>query len=253
MAEPEKRLRAKGLDRAFDVIELLHQARSPKRPAEIAATLRAPKSTIYEIVGDLVARGLLEATDDEGRVFLGRRLFFWGQAYIDCFDIAQKAARKLREVTGATKETTQFCMLEGNRYTVLLMQEGARPFRISADVGVRTPIPWTASGRLLVGHLDDREILDFIPEEDFRLPDGQRIDRDVFLAEVRLAREQDFFSFDSIIDTFTHCFAAPIRDRQGTCTATLCIVAPKDDAADSYATYRDLLQAASRDLSGGLF
>ena len=253
MTQPPKRLRAKGLDRAFDVIELLHEARGPKRPAEIATALGAPKSTIYEIVGDLVARGLLEATDDEGRVFLGRRLFFWGQAYIDSFDIAQKAGRKLREVTGATKETTQFCMLDGNKYTVLMMQEGARPFRISADVGVRTPIPWTASGRLLVGHLGDAEILDFIPEGDFRLPDGQSIDRGAFLAEVALAREQDFFSFDSIVDNFTHCFAAPIRNEDRVCTATLCIVAPKDDATDRYATYRDLLQAASRDLSGGLF
>ena len=72
-----------------------------------------------------------------------------------------------------TRETAQMCLLEGNKYTVAMMREGVRPFRISSSVGELVPIPWTASGRLLVSHLRDREILDSIPEEDFIFPNGR--------------------------------------------------------------------------------
>ncbi len=38
-----------------------------------------------------------------------------------------------------TQETAQFCLLDGNKYTVAMMREGSRPFRISSSVGERTP------------------------------------------------------------------------------------------------------------------
>eukprot|EP01031_Cornospumella_fuschlensis_P052582 gene52582-64264_t len=51
------------------------------------------------------------------------------------------------------------CLLNGRKYTVALMREGERHFRISSDIGENAPIPWTASGRLLLGHLSDPQIL----------------------------------------------------------------------------------------------
>ena len=58
-------------------------------------------------------------------------------------------------------------------HVVAQTRDGARPFRISSNVGEPVPIPWTASGRLLVSHLSDAEIQALIPDEDFRLPDGR--------------------------------------------------------------------------------
>lgn len=247
------RQRARGLERAFEILEYLRNQRVPRRANEIAIALSAPKSSVYELVGLLVDQGVLEAADDEGRVFLGRRLYFWGQTYIERFDIAQRAAAVLEEITAATGETSQFCMLDGDKYTVVLMNEGSRPFRISADVGARTPIPWTASGRLLLGHLTDEQIMELVPPEDFTLHDGSQIKPGRFIQEVRDATAKGFFSFDSVVDTFTHCFAAPVHDAEGVCVATMCIVAPKDDARRAYDLYRGQLVAASRQLSGVVF
>ncbi len=62
--------RARGLDRAFDILDALREAGRPLRPNEIAAAMGAPRSTIYEIVAALVKLDVLEAADTEGRVFL---------------------------------------------------------------------------------------------------------------------------------------------------------------------------------------
>ncbi len=249
MKEGQIRKRARGIDRAFDILDHLRSVKVSQRPAEIAQALGAPTSTIYDLIGTLVEHGMLEVTDQNGSVFLGRRVYFLGLAYREYFDLAREAGAVLEEITSKTKETSQFCMLDGNKYTVVLQREGSRPFRIRADVGERTAIPWTASGRLLLAHLSDQEIRDVIPSEDLLLPDGQDMDFDGYIAEIRQAQKDRFFSFDSIVDTFTHCFAAPIYDQNGICVATVCIVAPKEDARKNYAQYKDVLQSAGDKLS----
>ena len=165
--------RARGLDRAFEILDFLRQKRQALKPNEIAAQIGAPRSSVYELVNLLLRNGILEFTGGEGRVYLGRKLYFFGAAYENHFDFTRECEAALERLADETRETAQFCMLDGNKYTVVRMREGARPFRISTDIGQSVPIPWTASGRLLVAHMTDEEILAFIPPEDFRLPGGE--------------------------------------------------------------------------------
>jgi DNA-binding IclR family transcriptional regulator len=102
---------------------------------------------------------------------------------------------------------------------------------------------------LLLGHLSDAEILALIDADDFILPDGSRLPPETFIAEIRSASAAGFFSFDSIADTYTHCFAAPVLDASGLCIATLCIVAPRADAQAHHAEYRQVLVDSARRLS----
>jgi DNA-binding IclR family transcriptional regulator len=244
--------RARGLDRAFEILDYLRALRRPARPNEIAVGLDAPKSTTYELVNFLLKAGVLEYADADGRVFLGRKLYFLGLAYQAQFDLTRACKGYLDKLAEETRETSQLCMLDGDKYTVAMMREGVRPFRISSDVGERIPIPWTASGRLLVSHLSDEEILTFIPAADFVLPNGAALERRVFLAEVTKARAEGFFSFDTLADNFTHCFAAPVYQEDGLCAATLCLIAPREDATRNHGRYRDVLTSAARDFSAKL-
>ncbi|WP_181702671.1 IclR family transcriptional regulator [Chthonobacter albigriseus] len=239
--------RSRGLERAFDIFDCLRNSRRPMRPNEIASAMGAPRSTIYELIGVLLKLEALEYQGGEGRVFLGRKLFLFGAAYSEQSDLLRHCSELLGEIVEETRETAQFCLLDGNKYTVAMMREGSRPFRISSSVGERTPIPWTASGRLLLDHLSDGEILSFVPPEDFRLPSGDWLDPATYLAEVRQASRDGFFTFDSIVDSYTHCFAVPVRRPDGRAAATLCLVAPRADARRNRSDYLDcLLRSAER-------
>jgi DNA-binding IclR family transcriptional regulator len=130
-----------------------------------------------------------------------------------------------------------------------MMREGSRAFRISSNIGELVPIPWTASGRLLVSHLTDEEILAFIPDDDFVLPNGTRLDAARFIAEVRQAKIDGYFTFNSAVETFTHCFAVPVQQADGQCIATLCLVTPKEDGLRNRQAYLDSLLAAAHGLS----
>lgn len=241
--------RARGLHRAFAILDHLRETKSPRRPIEIANALGAPRSSVYEIVNTLLEQDILEHSDREGRVFLGRRLHFLGNAYLSHFDLTREAREYLERITFETRETSQLCVLNGNKYTVVLMNEGIRSFRISSDIGELVPIPWTASGRLLTSHLGDKDIKRLIPKKDFTLPDGSRLDPDAFIAESRDAQAEGFFSLTSIVDNFTYCLAAPVYDEHDTCVATLCIISPKEDGYRKRDTYRRILTDAARQLS----
>jgi DNA-binding IclR family transcriptional regulator len=244
--------RARGLDRAFEILQFLRLGRQPMRPNEIAVAVGAPRSSVYELVNLMLRQGILEYRGEDGRVFLGRKLYFLGAAYAEQFDLMRECDRLLSKLAEETRETAQMCLLEGDKYTVAQMREGIRPFRISSNVGDPVPIPWTASGRLLVSHMSDAEIVALIPKEDFRLPDGRWLDPTIFIAEVREAARVGYFSFNSVVETFTHCFAVPVHQADGTCVATLCLVAPREDGLKNHAQYLVSLLDAAKDLSSRL-
>jgi DNA-binding IclR family transcriptional regulator len=250
--KPATKGRARGLERAFEILDFLQQRGEAMRPIEIAAGMNAPKSSIYELTGLLLRLGILEKTDDEGRIFLGRKLHYLGLSYLNNFDLTRLAQPLLERITAETRETSQLCLLSGNKYTVVLMNEGIRQFRISANVGEALPIPWTASGRLLLGHMSDQEIIDLVPNQDFTLPDGTVLAKNAFIESVRTASRNGFFSFDSLSDSYTHCFAAPVYNAEDACVSTLCLIAPKDDAKANYDKYRHTLITAGADLTQSL-
>jgi DNA-binding IclR family transcriptional regulator len=141
------------------------------------------------------------------------------------------------------------CALRGNKYVVVDVRDGSGVFRITTDVGVEVPIPWTASGRLLLDHMSRNEILAFVPSEDFRLPDGQIVDPDTFVADVARARVEGRCMTNGLADRFTCCLAAPIRNRAGVTVATICFIVPIDTSEPRKLELLAALVAAGAELS----
>jgi DNA-binding IclR family transcriptional regulator len=136
-------------------------------------------------------------------------------------------------------------MLEGNKYTVVLSENSSRPFNISSDIGVKVPIPWTATGRLLLAHLRPNEIRALIPDEDFILDNGRRVEFGDFLRDVERAAQQGYCCTEGLSHTFRYCMAAPIRDRTGLAVAALCFMTSRDTDPDKRATMlEDLIRSA---------
>jgi DNA-binding IclR family transcriptional regulator len=234
--------RSRGIDRAIELLECLHDARQPLRIAELAARLKAPRSTTYALVERFLRAGLL-ARYGEGGVFFGRAMHFYGADYVTVNDFSRRAQAAVQRLAEATRQTAQFTTLRGNKYTVEHMACGNQLFRISTDIGVPVPIPWTASGRLLLGHLSRAEIVAFIPPADFTLPDGRRIAPEAFCLEVARASAAGFCTTRGLVDNFTSCMAAAVRDAHGVTVGCLCLVVPSA-AAGQDALLRQLCEAA---------
>jgi len=245
--ELKTKLRESGLDRAIDILECLHEAGEPMSIAQMAQRLGAPRSTIYNIVKRFIRSDILEDYGPRGRIFFGRAVHFYAADYLRRNDLMRRARNEVDRLARETGETFEFCTLQGNKYTIAYVQTGARMFRISSEVGVRLPIPWTASGRLLLAGMTREEIIALVPPEDFILPDGRSIGVDEFCSDVLAAGAAGYAITSGLIDGLTKCLAAPIRDETGKAMATLCAVVTIDRGEDEVkALVRRLTASADR-------
>jgi DNA-binding IclR family transcriptional regulator len=129
------------------------------------------------------------------------------------------------------------------------MRAGSRPFGISSDIGTQVPLPWTASGRLLLSHLQASEIRAIVRPEDLVLPSGRKIDIGEFITAVEQASKDGYCITSGLVDAYTHCIAAPVLDIGGHAAATLCFVVSVDTAPERLRELRDILVDSARSMS----
>jgi DNA-binding IclR family transcriptional regulator len=242
--------RARGINRAVEIFQLLHAVRKPISIGEIAKRLRAPRSTIYEIVNLFLAAEILEYSGSGSEVYFGRAIHLYAHDYFATHALPREGLEEVRRLAALTGETCQFCMPIGNKYAVVAMQNSARLFRIGSDIGVLVPIPWTASGRLFVAHMTLEELTAFIPPEDFRMQDGRVIDPEGFLAEAKAARGRGVCVIGGLVDDFATCVAAPVVvDPGGKCVACICFIVSSSVSRSRIQELTRLLMESARKLS----
>lgn len=243
------RERQNGIDRLIEILDALLRLHAPVKVGDLAKHLGAPRSTLYAITSRLLEAGILETTGEEGAIYFGQAMHLYGRAYADANPLHRRCREVLDRLAQQTSSTAQLCALRGKKYVVVDTRDGTGVFRITTDIGVEVPIPWTASGRLLLDHMAADEILAFVPPQDFKLPDGRVVDTQNFVADIARARRDGFCMTSGLSDRFTCCLAAPIRDRRAVAVATLCFIVPIDVSEDRKRHLMDLLVAAAGELS----
>lgn len=239
------RSRTSGIDRSLQIFDTLTDANRPMSSYELSRALEAPQSTIYRLVDELVERGMLTRRN-EGQIWLGPRLMRYGLSYRASIDVFAEARREMRRLCEQTGETVQICARDEGMMSVIAMAEGNGHFRVTSDVGTRVPLNWTASGRLLVGHLSEEERIKTFAAAAKPSPTGQaQMDLHILSQEAaadfkaRLAVQMGQSEFT------VACIASPIRDEKGACAATISIVVPDSQATARMEELVSAVQAAA--------
>src|SRR5258706_1501331 len=136
---------------------MISSRHGPVSIREIGAHLKIARSTLYTIVQELeraewVQRG-------SGGVSQGPRLLALGSArnnHAGPWSSLQAILDQLRDETG---ETVQLSILNNDQAEVVAKSNGHMPISVTAEIGARTPINWSAAGRLLVIDLDDEVLI----------------------------------------------------------------------------------------------
>ena len=215
------------LDRVLQILDHLQDLGQPATAYELAKATGAPLSTVYVTVDDMVAKRLLDRASS-GAVWLGPRLYHYGLTYARNLDFLTVATHEMNELSHTVGETVQVCGRDGDHMVVLAMAEGVGHFQVTSRVGTRVPLNWTASGRLLVGHLDEAERLEIFRRSATPSPTGRaETDPRVLAATSPRALATCLSIQQGESDYSIACIAAPIRDRDGACMATISIVVPE--------------------------
>ncbi|RQP20543.1 MAG: IclR family transcriptional regulator [Brucella intermedia] len=240
-----RRSRVSGIDRALQVIDYLYEAGAPAGPYAIAKAIKAPLSTVYVTIDDLVEKNML-ARNADGAIWLGARLYHYGLAYARSLDFMSVATHEMHDLCREANEAVQLCGRDGDHMLVLAMADGPSPFQVASRVGTRVPLNWTASGRLLVGHLAENERIELFKRCARTSPTGRAEIDATSLSEAAAKAFDERLSIQiAESDYAVACIASPICDRDGQCVATISIVLPEQKVLSDESRYTGQVRASA--------
>lgn len=243
--------RAKGTDRILDILEHLENVVEPVSRNALAKALDCPRSTIYSLVEQLVARDWL-VVDDDGSIGLGHRAGLLGLAYARNARFEQVAREVAQRVAVETGVVTEINVADHWQQLVLISATGRSRNYLRTVEGSRYPLPITGSARLQLVDIPRETIRRNIPDEDFRLGSGELLPFDRFCEEIEQAKRDGYFIARGLIEPYVGTAGTPIVNRNHQCVATLSIILPQADLDARQEELIDRLRRGAEELSGYL-
>ncbi len=144
------------LSRGLDILELFLDGDHELGAPDVVARLGLPRTTAYELLQTLAARGYLEpVAGSRGTFRLGLRTFELGTAYGEGIDLMREARRAVVQITELTGETSHAAVLSGADVFYIARAESAYAVRTVSAVGRRLPAHATGVGKALLGALSE--------------------------------------------------------------------------------------------------
>lgn len=211
--------------RALDILELFVDG-ARWSGAEIMRLTGLPRTTAFELVNTLAARGYLER-DELGGYSLGARTLALGNAYAARYDLVGEANDCARTLAQQTGETSSVAILEGSEVFYLAKVEGREVMALISSVGKRAPANATGLGKALLAGLPDDQVAALYADADLPAFTEHTItELPALLADLAAIRARGFAIEREESGPGVACVAAPIRDVAGRVPAAVSISVP---------------------------
>lgn len=217
----------KVLSKAFAVLDVLLEQKSPMSMSEISEKLNFYPSTVHRILDTLKYGGYVEQNPNNLKYQLGLKLLELGMAKINQIDLVKEARPFLKELAKKCDETVHLAILEDNNVIYLAKEESSQTIRMISYVGKRAPLHCTGLGKVLLAYLPLRERDRIINKIDlFQLTNNTITDIKRLEKELNMIEENSFALDREENEKDVRCIAAPIKDYKGKVVAAVSISGP---------------------------
>jgi IclR family transcriptional regulator, acetate operon repressor len=148
----------KAARRTLDLLETFSAHRTPMSLTDLANEIGAPKTSCFELIQTLKARGYLYALGPRRGFYPTRRLLEHARIIADNDPILRRLEPALAGLRDATGETVILGKLQDATIVYLDVIEGHRSIRYSAQAGDHKPLHSSAIGKAFLGQMDDAEL-----------------------------------------------------------------------------------------------
>jgi len=218
---------AGALEKALDVLDAIGAAPEGLSQSHLADHLGLPRTTIYRLLGTLVARGLLRR-DPRRKVYgLGFRCIEMAHQAYAMPGLGAAAALELRALRDLTGETTYLATLDRGDMMLLERCDGPSGQRLAAMLGERNPVHCSSQGKALLSALDETERNALLEGLTWRAHTPRTsTDRRRLEADLRVCRARGYAIDDEETMTGVRCVGAPVVDGAGRVRGALSIAGP---------------------------
>jgi DNA-binding IclR family transcriptional regulator len=232
------------LDRVVRVLESFEQDKPVLTPAQIARRAELPLPTVYRIVAELTALGLLEK--DVSGVRVGIRLWEIASRAPRGLGLREAAMPFMEDLHAATRHHTQLAVLEGHEVLFIERLSARRAVVNVTKIGGRLPVHASASGLVLLAHAPTSVQEDVLSEPMHRYTDRTPVRPAQVRRLLAAVRQRGYVACVGFIHPDAQGIAVPVRGPESDVVAALAVVVPCDSDPMNHVP---ALTAAARGIS----
>lgn len=217
------------INRAIDLMSIFSQTQSSLGLAELVEKSGLPKTTVFRILSNLVARDLCAFDTAAGKYCLGYDLVRMAEIVRRQTSVHDVAMPLMREIRNKVNETVVLSVRAGDSRVHIDFAEGLHPMRRMTDLGVRAPLYAGAASKVLLAGMPDDEIKNYFDRTDLAAFQKNTItDQQVLWREIRAIRKRGYAESKGELFAGGGALAAPIKDFSGRTVAVLDILTPEN-------------------------
>jgi IclR family transcriptional regulator, pca regulon regulatory protein len=238
-----------GLGRGLRVIEAFDDDHPRLSASEAAARAGITRTAARRHLLSLVHFGY--AASDGKQFWLAPRVLRLGQSYLGAARLPRLVQPFIQHVSMQCGETVNVSVLDGHEVVYLARSSPPRWVSIGYQVGVRVPAHGVTPGVVMLATRSEEELGAWIKAHDFAAFTAHTVtDKARFRAQVREAREQDYWSTGGQLDLGLRGLAVALLDRKGVCKAALSVTVPTASYSEKQAVDKllPLLREAAQSL-----
>lgn len=156
------RVSVKSADRVLTLFELLGRWGCEMSHTEIADLMGIPKSSLSQLLRNLVGRGWLGYSPDTRKYLLGPAFIDLARGAAQAQDVVALSGPVLTELAAATNETAALNVLRGDLAETVATALGSETLLAVMRLGQRAPLYTTSYGKVLLAYLPEEMQEDYL-------------------------------------------------------------------------------------------
>jgi IclR family pca regulon transcriptional regulator len=208
------------LARGLAVIEAFEDRPDGVTVADVAERTDLSRAAVRRA---LITLKILGYATNAGSVYrLTGRILRVGFSYLSSQPLSILATPVLEDITNTIHESSSLSVLDGDEILYLARSATKRVMGISLSVGSRLPAYCSSMGRVLLAHLPEEQLRDYLDRIELKPYTTRTItDRVVLEAELRKVRQQGYALVDEELEQGLRSIAVPVARREGQVVAAI--------------------------------
>jgi DNA-binding IclR family transcriptional regulator len=237
------------IDKTLSILEFISRNPGSVSLADIVRSVGLPKTTVFRMLGVLLAREYVTWDADTEKYAIGLKTLEIGLSGLIGQNVVEISIPYMRELSSAVGETSFLAVYNNGDVVYLYKVEGTQSMVTHCTLGSRRPAYCTALGKVILANLPIEEADRIFEKPLEKLTSKTIVDRVRLLEEFARIRMNGVAVDDEGIDYGLLCLAVPIYDYTGRTVAAISVSGPVQRMNESRERIVEKLQSAGDQVS----
>ncbi len=244
--KPKSDAAVKSANRALDILEYVADATEPPTFSRLLSDLGVPRSSLFHLLNNLLARGYLEQDRSGGRYRLGRRVEVLA-ARMHGPTLAAAVLPHLASLSDALNETSGFNVWTGDSVEAVATAMGRQALAFTMKVGERAPLYAVSSGKIVLSRMSPPDFSAYLDRVALQRITAHTLQsKSALRKQVSRARQDGFaYSHEEFTPGITGISTAVIKDGHLLGTLNLAVPTARFSESQDVAFRREMRAVAA--------